>query len=98
MPDIGLTIDKTVLIDHKLTCLRGEEWPDVAKKGFEVPVKNHIFAQWIIHIGTILAFDYFKALKEKRRLSHLKMVYYLLKENSLFLASRIIPSQKMKMG
>jgi len=76
MPDIVLTADKTVLINHKLTCL----------------------AQWIIHIGTILAFDYFKALKEKRRLSHLKMVYYLLKENSLFLASRIIPSQKMKMG
>ncbi|MBC7189310.1 B12-binding domain-containing radical SAM protein, partial [Candidatus Aerophobetes bacterium] len=166
---------------------KAEEWPDVAKKGFEVLVKNHIFplatlvaglpeeneedvweticlvrelrdfpslimplffvplgqlkdsesfieknfteiyrelyatcfehtafwgrkftswggkslpllAQWIIHVGTMLAFDYFKALKEKKKLSHVRWVYYLLKENSLFLASRIIPSQKMKVG
>ena len=166
---------------------KADEWPDVAKKGFEVLVKNHIFplatlvaglpgekeddvqktidlvkelkeypslimplffvplgglkdmesfieqnltdiykelyitcfehtacwgrkftswggkslpllAQWVVHVGTMLAFDYFKALKERGRVSHLRWGFYLLKENGAFLTSRILPPQKLKVG
>ena len=55
-------------------------------------------AQWVVHVGTMLAFDYFKALKENKKVSYTKWSFYLLKENSIFLASRILPPQKLKVA
>jgi len=57
-----------------------------------------LLAQWVIHVGTMLAFDYFKALKERKKVSYLTWSFYLLKENGSFLVSRILPPQKMKVG
>lgn len=55
-------------------------------------------AKWVVHVGTMLAFDYFKALKENKKVSYTKWSFYLLKENSIFLASRILPPQKLKVA
>jgi len=55
-------------------------------------------AQWVVHVGTMLAFDYFKTLKQKRSVSSSQWAIYLLKENGLFLTSRIFPPQKLKVG
>ena len=55
-------------------------------------------AQWVVHVGTMLAFDYFKTLKQKRSVPYSQWAIYLLKENGLFLASKIFPSQKLKIG
>ena len=57
-----------------------------------------LLAQWVVHVGTMLAFDYFKVLKERKKVSYSKWSFYLLKENTAFLASRVLPSQKMGVG
>jgi len=57
-----------------------------------------LLAQWVIHVGTMLAFDYFKLLKERGKVSSSEWSFYLLKENAVFLASKILPLQKMKVG
>jgi len=57
-----------------------------------------LLAQWVVHVGTMLAFDYFKVLKERKKVSSSEWSFYLLKENAVFLASRIMTPQKMKVG
>jgi len=57
-----------------------------------------LLAQWVVHVGTMLAFDYFKALRKRQKVPLSLWTFYLLKENGIFLTSRIFPPQKMKVG
>ncbi len=188
---VGLETGSTRLMNlymrGKALPWRADEWPEVAKKGFEVLVKNHIFPlatlvaglpgekeedvqktiklvkdlkeypslimplffvplaklkdsksfieqnlthiykdlyitcfehtaywgrkftswggetlplidQWVVHVGTMLAFDYFQTLRIRKKVSYPQWSFYLLKENGTFLASRILPPQRMRVG
>ncbi|RLE10085.1 hypothetical protein DRJ00_02545 [Candidatus Aerophobetes bacterium] len=55
-----------------------------------------LIAQWVLHVGTMLAFDYFKALKERGNSS--SIWWSFLKENALFLISKLFSSQKLRVG
>jgi len=57
-----------------------------------------LIAQWVIHVGTMLAFDYFKGLRKSKKISYGQWSFYLLRENGIFLASRVLPSQRMRVG
>lgn len=45
-------------------------------------------SRWLLHVGTVLAFDYFVSLRRSRRLPPGWWPYHLLKENALFFTSR----------
>lgn len=57
-----------------------------------------LIAQWVVHVGTMLAFDYFKGLRQRGKISPARWAFYLLRENGLFLISRIFPFRRLRVG